>query len=101
MQLLEEKKYTVGETAKILGCSKSQVKFLLRTGQLRGYKLSLGKSGKWRIYESSILEFIIENDSFVNFLDITDFSHLDEKVLIERLRKKIFKVARNDSKPSR
>lgn len=94
MNVIEERKYTVGEVAKILRCSKSQVRYLLFTGQLRGYKVKKKNSkGSWRIYESSVVEYLIENDNFVKFLGISDFSHLNEEILLQKLREKLFRLA--------
>jgi len=89
VNVIEERKYTVGEVAKILRCSKSQF-----TGQLRGYKVKKKNSkGSWRIYESSVVEYLIENDNFVKFLGISDFSHLNEEILLQKLREKLFRLA--------
>ncbi|WP_457567893.1 helix-turn-helix domain-containing protein [Desulfurobacterium sp.] len=94
MNVIEERKYTVREVSKILRCSKSQVRYLLLTGQLRGFKVKKNNSkGSWRIYESSIIEYLIENDNFVEFLEISDFSHLDEKILLQKLKNKLFRLA--------
>ncbi|WP_411376680.1 helix-turn-helix domain-containing protein [Desulfurobacterium thermolithotrophum] len=91
---MEERKYTVAQVAKILNCSKSQVRYLLLTGQLRGFKIKKKNSkGSWRIYESSVLEYLIENDNFVEILGISDFSHLDEKILLQKLKNKLFRLA--------
>ena len=66
MKILEERKHTVSEVAKILKCSKSQVRYLLNTGQLRGFKVKKfnDSKGSWRIYESAIIDYVIENDLF-------------------------------------
>lgn len=94
MNVIEERKYTVGEVARILRCSKSQVRYLLLTGQLRGYKIKKKNSkGSWRIYESSVVEYLIENDNFVEILGISDFSHLNEEILLQKLREKLFRLA--------
>ena len=94
VKILEERKYTVSEVAGILKCSKSQVRYLLNTGQLRGFKVKKfnNSKGSWRVYESAILEYLIENDNFVEILGIADFSHLDEKILLQKLRSKIFRL---------
>jgi len=95
VQVIEERKYSVPEVAKILKCSKSQIIYLIHSGQLRAFKVKKKEDsrGVWRIYESSIVEFLIENDSFHEFLGISDFSHLDERVLLQKLRSKIFRLA--------
>ena len=95
MKILEERKYTVSEVAKILKCSKSQVRYLLNTGQLRGFKVKKfnDSKGSWRIYESAIIDYVIENDNFVEILGISDFSHLDEKILLQKLKNKLFRLA--------
>ncbi len=94
MKIISERKYTVTEVARILNCSKSQVRYLLVTGQLRGFKIKKsGSRGSWRIYESAIIDYLIENDNFAEFFSKKDFSELDEKVLLEKLKKKIFRLA--------
>jgi excisionase family DNA binding protein len=94
--------YTVSQAARILNCSKSQIRYLLYTGQLRGFKIKKKNSkGSWRIYESALIEYIIENDNFTEILGVSDFSHLDEKVLIQKLRKKILHIATVNRQPSR
>jgi excisionase family DNA binding protein len=95
VQILEERKYTVSQVAKILNCSRSQVLYLINSGQLRAFKIKKKENsrGVWRVYESAVIEFMIENDSFVEFLGISDFSNLDERTLLEKLKKKIFRLA--------
>jgi len=92
--VLKERKYTVKEVAKILRCSPSQVRFLLATGHLRGFKIKKKNSkGSWKIYESSVIEYLIESDNFVEIFNLKDFSHLEEKVILQKLRSKLFRLA--------
>ena len=94
--------YTVSQAARILNCSKSQIRYLLYTGQLRGFKIKKKNSkGSWRIYESALIEYIIENDNLTRILGFSDFTHLEEKALIQKLREKILHIATVNRQPSR
>ena len=94
--------YTVSQAARVLNCSKSQIRYLLYTGQLRGFKIKKKNSkGSWRIYESALIEYIIENDNLTRILGSSDFTHLEEKALIQKLREKILHIATVNRQPSR
>ena len=54
-----EKIYTVDETCDLLSVGRDAVLFAVRQGRLRASKIS----GKWRITESAIMEFMQANEN--------------------------------------
>lgn len=56
--------YTPKEAAEYLSLSVSHLKSLLRTGEIKGFRLShSGKKGHWRVSEEEILKFIEKKEN--------------------------------------
>ena len=58
MDTLREKKYCVGEAARLLGISARCVHTLINSGELRAYRIGT----KFVISESGLLDFLITNE---------------------------------------
>ncbi|MAX59653.1 MAG: hypothetical protein CL755_12575 [Chloroflexi bacterium] len=55
--------YTVREVCKILKFDKKKVYALLQSGELRGKKTADAKTGRWRVSEQEILNYLSNKET--------------------------------------